>query len=235
MTPAYVQLADDLRARILAGELTEGERLPSETALASQAGVSRSTVREALRTLQEGGFVERPSPRMMVVRPLGPDPAARPLAEALRRRRATFAHLCEALQVLEPELIALAARRATARDLSRLRQSLDAQEAVVADVDAFSALDTDFHLQIAAIAANPALTLARAPLSELLLPAALRLMRTPEMTAYALRYHRRMVEEIEAGDGDTAAALSRRHVRDFRVSWERAGFDPDAPIDASTR
>lgn len=227
---AYERLADSLRERILTGALGEGQRLPPESALAAQAGVSRSTVREALRTLQEGGYVERPSPRMMVVRRLGADPSARPLAEALRRRRATFEHLCEALLVLEPELIGIAAARATGSDLERLHAQVDEQQRVVGDVDAFSALDVAFHLEIAAISANPALILARAPLSELLLPAALRVMRTPAMTAYALRYHRRMLEAIEVGDADTAAALSRRHVEDFRTTWVQAGLDPGEPL-----
>ncbi|HEY4830107.1 MAG TPA: winged helix-turn-helix domain-containing protein, partial [Solirubrobacteraceae bacterium] len=52
---AYEQLADKIRASILAGDLREGQRIPSEAQLAGDAGVSRSTVREALRLLQESG------------------------------------------------------------------------------------------------------------------------------------------------------------------------------------
>ena len=66
---AYEQLAGQIRARILAGELAEGDRLPSELALAREAQVSRGTVREALRLLEEAGFVERASPRILVVAP----------------------------------------------------------------------------------------------------------------------------------------------------------------------
>ena len=73
---AYEQLAGQIRARILAGELAEGDRLPSELALAREAQVSRGTVREALRLLEEAGFVERASPRILVVRrPRGEEPA----------------------------------------------------------------------------------------------------------------------------------------------------------------
>ena len=68
VTRAYEQLAAVLRRRIDSGALKPGDRLPSETGLAQQAGVSRSTVREALRTLQEAGFIERASPKVMVVR-----------------------------------------------------------------------------------------------------------------------------------------------------------------------
>ena len=74
---AYDQLAGLLRERITSGDLREGDRLPSETALAKQAGVSRSTVREALRILEQGGLVERASPRIMVVSDRTDNPAFR--------------------------------------------------------------------------------------------------------------------------------------------------------------
>lgn len=227
----YEKVADGLRTRILTGALPEGERLPSEARLAQQLGVSRSTVREALRALLEGGYLERTSPRVVRVRPLGAGPEVFPLTEALRRQRITFEHLCEALIVLEPALIRLAATRVTPADLELLESNLEQQQEAIDDVDAFSPLDDAFHLEIAALAASPALLLARAPLSELLVPTALLVMRRPEMTAHALRYHRRMFEEIQAADPDTAAALCLRHVADFREAWVLAGFDPAAPID----
>ena len=99
---AYEQLAGLLRERITSGDLREGDRLPSETALAKQAGVSRSTVREALRILEQGGLVERASPRIMVVSDRTDVPAFRELRRELRRRNVTFHHLHEALLDLRP-------------------------------------------------------------------------------------------------------------------------------------
>src|SRR5258705_4579184 len=89
---AYEQLSALLRERITSGDLRVGERLPSETSLAEQAGVSRSTVREALRTLQEARLIQRASPRVMVVALRTDDPAFRELRHALRRRNVTFHH-----------------------------------------------------------------------------------------------------------------------------------------------
>ena len=99
---AYEQLAGLLRERITSGDLREGDRLPSETALAKQAGVSRSTVREALRILEQGGLVERASPRIMVVSDRSDDPGFRELRRELRRHNVTFHHLHEALMTLRP-------------------------------------------------------------------------------------------------------------------------------------
>ncbi len=222
---AYEQLADLLRERIMSGDLREGERLPSETDLAAQAGVSRSTVREAFRTLQEAGLIERSSPRVMVVRRRTDDPAYRELMHALRRQNVTFHHLHEALLVLEPELVRLATERADAHDLRVLRESLDAQDRHLDHFNEWSRLDEEFHLTIAEITANPALIIARAPITKLLLPTLHSFMRTRSMTEHATRYHHRIVVEMEHRDPDTASAVMRRHVNDFRVAWEKAGLD----------
>src|SRR2546423_2167744 len=114
---AYEQLAEALRESINAGILGEGDRLPSEARIAEQAGVSRSTVREALRMLQEAGLIERASPKVMVVSAQNDDPSHRELTAALRRRNVTFHHLHEALMTIEPELTRLATERAESGDI----------------------------------------------------------------------------------------------------------------------
>lgn len=222
---AYEQLAAVLRERITAGDLREGERLPSETLLATQAGVSRSTVREALRTLQEAGLIERSSPRVMVVARRTEDPAFRELRHELRRRRVTFHHLHEALVLLEPELARFAALRADAADIRTLRELIALQEQHLGHFQEWSRLDVEFHLAIAETSGNPALIIAREPITQLLLPTLHRFMDSTLMTEAATAFHVRMADEIEAGDPDTAAAVTRRHVNDFRKAWERHGLD----------
>jgi GntR family transcriptional regulator, transcriptional repressor for pyruvate dehydrogenase complex len=227
---AYEQLADVLRERIQAGALREGERLPSELSLARQAGVSRSTVREALRMLQEGGLIERASARVMVVRSHDEGPAHRELKAVMRRRNVTFRHLHEALLVMEPELTRLATERVTEADLRALRENLDAQQRNLENFVEWSRLDDELHLMIAEMSGNPALIVARAPISQLLLPVLYRFMKSSALTVAALRYHHRIMAEIEARDPGLAAAVMRRHVDDFRIAWERSGLDLDLPI-----
>jgi GntR family transcriptional repressor for pyruvate dehydrogenase complex len=227
---AYEQLASVLRERITSGALREGDRLPSEAALAQQAGVSRSTVREALRTLQEAGLIGRASPKVMVVRQQTDDPAYRELTHALRRRRVTFHHLHEALLTIEPELTRLAAERADAADVRELRANLDAQGRALEHYAEWSRLDEEFHLTIAEMSANPALVIARTPITQLLLPTVHGFIASAKQTSAALRFHERILSEIEAHDPDLAAAVMRRHVNDFRVAWERSGLDFELEI-----
>jgi GntR family transcriptional repressor for pyruvate dehydrogenase complex len=266
---AYDQLAGLLRERITSGDLRVGDRLPSESALAEQAGVSRSTVREALRILEQGGLVERASPRIMVVadRSEGPGfrelrsalrqhnvtfhhlheammtldpeltrfaaqradrsegPGFRELRSALRQHNVTFHHLHEAMMTLDPELTRFAAQRADRSDVKELNEALEAQEEHLGHLAEWSRLDVEFHSMLAEIAANPALVIAREPISQLLMPALYRFMDTRDMAEHATKYHRRIVEEIEVRDPDTAAAVMRRHINDWRTAWERRGLD----------
>jgi DNA-binding FadR family transcriptional regulator len=227
---AYEKLAEVLREQIIAGTLREGDRLPSETALGVQAGVSRSTVREALRTLQEAGMIERASPKIMVVSGQTDDPAYREVTRALRRRKVTFHHLHEALLTLEPELTRLAAAVADGSDVAALRAIVNAQERHLEHFREWSRLDEEFHLTIAEISGNPALIIARAPITGLLLPTLNRFMVSSTLTRHAQRYHRRILAEIESHEPELAATVVRRHVDDFRAAWENAGLDFDEQI-----
>jgi GntR family transcriptional repressor for pyruvate dehydrogenase complex len=235
---AYEQLAASIRDAILAGELADGHRLPSETALAAEAGVSRSTVREALRVLQESGFLERSSPKILVVRAHTEVPAFRAMTHALRRRTVTFAALHEALLLLEPELARLAAERRDQDDLDALAAILGDQRAHATDYPAWCRLDEAFHVAIAEASANAPLVLARATLGQLLIPTVAQLVDNERATHAAIEFHERLHTEIVSGDAELAALVARRHVEDFAAAWERSGLgyhrDISELIDAAT-
>ncbi|MEV4420973.1 FCD domain-containing protein [Patulibacter sp. NPDC049589] len=228
---AYEVLAGELRRRIESGELAVGARLPSEIALAEQESVSRSTVREALRTLQEAGLVRRPSPRVLVVAPEDAR-SADEVHRALRRSRVTFRDLHEALLVFEPAVTRLATERADPVALRGLAANLRAQEAHLNDFEEWNRLDQEFHLSIAEASGNPALLIARSPITDLLLPMLGGFMVSPKLTARALRFHHRILEEMQVGDAEAAALMTRKHVDDFRRGWELAGLDMDLEVGA---
>ncbi len=222
---AYEALATMIRDRILSGELSEGDRIPSETALAREAQVSRSTVREALRTLEEAGLVARASPKIMVVQRANDERANSELQGALRRNNVTFHHLHEALLVLDPELTRLAAMRADAAGIARLEANLAQQAKSLDDFVAWSELDHEFHLAVADMSGNPVLSMAWRPISDLLQPVLQTFMSRPELTQRGLDFHRRILEEIEVRDSDAAALMARKHANDLRTTWEQAGLN----------
>ena len=147
-----------------------------------------------------------------------------------RRRNVTFHHLHEALLVLEPELTRLATMRADSAGIAQLEVNLQAQAASVADFAEWNRLDQEFHLTIAEMSANPALVIARSPISDLLMPVLRRFVVSREHSERALDFHHRILEEIQARDPEAAALMVRKHVNEMRTGWERAGLNFDAEI-----
>jgi GntR family transcriptional regulator, transcriptional repressor for pyruvate dehydrogenase complex len=227
---AYDELAAAIRARILKGDFVDGQRLPSEAALAHEAQVSRSTVREALRVLQEGGFVERVSPKVLVVRRQIGNPAHREVSRALRHRNVSFDHLYEALLFLDPQFARIAAQRASPSEIAQLEENVAGQEAALDDFETWSRLHEEFHLIMAAISNNPALEIVRAPITDLLLPTLLSFVRSEEQTQSGVIFHRGILDGIRDRDPDRAAAMAERHITRFRSRWEGTGLAVDATI-----
>ena len=83
MTPAYRVVSEDLRQRIVRGEIQEGQPFPTETDLATRFGVHRSTIREGLRQLEQDGLLQRVGKRLVVTIPRHSD-LARAAERALR-------------------------------------------------------------------------------------------------------------------------------------------------------
>jgi DNA-binding FadR family transcriptional regulator len=128
-TRASLQIVDQARDLITRGDLKPGDRLPSERKLAEILGVGRTTVREALRTMESLGLVEvRPGEGTFLA-----DPTARRRPELLGTDGvdswSTQLNLLELRAVLEPPLAGLAARRATPEHLVRMRAALTAVRA----------------------------------------------------------------------------------------------------------
>lgn len=124
--PSYVQVASQLRALILGGTLSPGERLPAEGDLASQFGVSRSTAREALRLLAAEGLIETRRGVTGGAFIVHPDPAdlERALSVAVNLAagtdRLSMAELFETWEITQVPAAALAARRRTDDEAARL-------------------------------------------------------------------------------------------------------------------
>jgi GntR family transcriptional repressor for pyruvate dehydrogenase complex len=165
--PAYQLLADELRADITSGRLQPGERLPPEPELCVRTGVSRSTVREALRLLASQHLIV--TTRGVTGGSFVAHPDAEQLSEALStglnlltKAAVGFADLLELRRALEIPAAALAATRRTDAHLAELRAALFDPD--LDDFDVMLRAHTAFHAGVAKATCNPLYELVTRPL-----------------------------------------------------------------------
>ncbi|MEE8173113.1 MAG: FadR/GntR family transcriptional regulator, partial [Alphaproteobacteria bacterium] len=149
---APARLAAQLREQILRGTYPDGQRLPAERQMAAQNGVSRGTVREALRLLEQGALlIRRRGSGSYVSYPAESDGAERDdVAEITSPLQ-----LLEVRLALEPQMVRLAARNMTARDIAGLEEALVHMQSAEHDEETFSHWDKIFHRRIAEGTRNP--------------------------------------------------------------------------------
>lgn len=196
------------------GVVPPGERFPTERELAEQLGVSRVTVREALRALEQSGMVEIRRGRFGGTYVIGTD--ARPSKSRARRMaKALGRDLQDSLDLrwaVEPATAELAARRRSDEDVVRARELLREAENAPREPRALRSADSRFHLALADMAESPSLAAAAADLqlrlSELL--SALPIL--DESLRHSRAQHARILEAIEARDGAAARAAMEEHL-----------------------
>jgi len=119
----YEQIVQQIEDSILKGDLSEGSQLPAERDLAKQFGVSRTAVREAIKALQEKGLVDAFPGRGTFVTKGTSNSMRRYLDRLIKSGEPDgWAHVVEMREILEPEIAALAAVRATDQDLATMRE-----------------------------------------------------------------------------------------------------------------
>ncbi len=238
--PAYKVVEQSIRKSVLDGTLSLGSMLPGETELADQLGVTRPTVREAFRSLENSGLIGRGPRRRMVVTA----PASHVVSDAMHNSMVlhgvSYRELWEVNIALEPAAADLAARsvanssvandRADSGLLQAIEANLEWTSRVLADPDELARADIEFHELVAQASGNRALLLAREPLGQLLLPAYRTVIREIGPGRRLFEAHTRIFEAIRGADHETARDWMTKHIVDFRRGCELAGLDLDDPV-----
>lgn len=149
------QVTQGLMEFIDAHDLAPGDKLPSESQLAEEFGVSRPVIREALKSLQGEGIIEIVTGKQAVILPVSSAILRKFFERAIAFRSASFMHLIEVRRGIEIECAMLAAERATQSDLDALQACLLKMQASLKQHEEFAEHDVQFHLLIASAARNP--------------------------------------------------------------------------------
>jgi GntR family transcriptional regulator, transcriptional repressor for pyruvate dehydrogenase complex len=227
--PVYRLVYDSIQRQILSGQLRNGDLLPTETRLAEQFGVNRSSVREGIRILEQSGFVERKAgKRLQVALPHFVDVASG-VSRAMRLHKVTFRELWEGSLAIEPVVTRYAAERITSDEIAELRRNIEQMEKA-SSVGRVVELDIDFHNLLAQAARNRALILAREPISLLFMPAGRAILPKLKTQQRIIDAHHAILAAIERRDIAEAESWMSRHIQDFRRGYERTGLDMDRPL-----
>ena len=215
------QIADELRRLIVSGELSEGDSLGHELDLIERFGVSRPSLREALRILEAEGLISVVRGMLGGVVVHEPDGrmTARTAALVLQARNVSLADVHEARSLLEPTAVrVVASLRSRRAAVSELRQLIDEQLRVMMDPEAFGRANARFHERLVALAGNQTLSIVAEMLNEIVARAVTVVSKTgPARSSMAtrrrgIRSQERLVSLIEAGKASEAEAHWRAHM-----------------------
>jgi DNA-binding FadR family transcriptional regulator len=212
---AYEQVYDQLRAMILSGELSRGQRLPAEAALATQFGVSRGTIREALRLLVAENLIRTAKGQgggnfVML-------PTVDHISRFVQRNIELLSHtddvtlpeFLEARELIEIFAVRQAAIRRTEEDIEALRDTLSNSEL---SAEEQYIQNKEFHSVLVDVCGNALLQIAAQPIFSVLHTHLARFGLPDDFSRQVCSEHGVILKEIEAGDPDAAEARMREHL-----------------------
>lgn len=233
-------LAGVLREKILQGELPEGADLPTERDLGEQAGLSRATVREALRILEGEGLISTRVGRN------GGSAVARPSSATIERsvgifirgQRIRFEAVLETRAAIEPSSARFAALHRTEEDLAELERCHAKLEQASHDNDlpAYVKANLDWHVQVVRASHNELLIAFISAVAQPVYEATdVEGFNSQEVRGAVIHAHRKVMDAIRDGDGDAAARRMERHVGAYISDVRKATRDRDGATRMETQ
>ncbi|QIH06336.1 MULTISPECIES: FadR/GntR family transcriptional regulator [Pseudomonas] len=204
------QALEQLRLRITQGAWAIGQRLPTEPELAAELGISRNTVREAMRVLAFSGLIDVRQGDGSYLRAV-----ADPLDMLQALSQCSLEHARETRQILEVEAVGLAALRRTEQDLKELAIALDDSSGHFhGDLDRYIACDLVFHQRLVDAAHNPTLSQLYRYFSSVVGAQLRQTLNVTPRRQDIFDRHQHLLDAIEQGDAERAKNISRQMINE---------------------
>jgi len=212
----YVEVLDRLISAISTSEFPPGSQLPSEKELMGMVGVGRPAIREAMQALQQMGLIRiSHGERARVINPT-PDVIVNQISAAMIMMLSTNPHGLEELKeirlLLEAGLVRMATRRATARDLERLAETLRELKQARGDSQRFVAADMQFHTVIAEMSGNSMIAAVSRGMLDWLSRFKRDLVSVAGAERLTIEEHERIFQAVKTGNAEAAARAMEDHV-----------------------
>lgn len=211
----YEEVAKQIE-RLILEKLHPGDKLPPERELAQMLGVSRSSIRDAIRSLELIGMVEPRQGAGTVVREISAESLINPLAALLTRQKQLVGELLDFRMMLEPPLAARAATHASPEEIAEMEEILRRQEEKLLRGELAVEEDSDFHYSIAMASGNSIVLKVLDMLMDLLRETRERSLQVEGRPQKSVGGHRRILGAIKRNDAEAAKSAMRRHIEDVQ-------------------
>ena len=207
----YEEIARQIE-KMITEKMKPGDRLPPERQLADMFGVSRSSIRDAIRTLELSGLVEARQGLGTVVREHSADAVINPLTQVLVQKRKLVGELLDVRKMIEPPLAARAAVHATSDEVAEMDSILRRQEEKMRGGELAIEEDNEFHYAIALAADNSVVLKVLDVLMDLLRETRERSLQVEGRPERSMAGHREILDAIKRQDAAGAEAAMCRHI-----------------------
>ncbi len=214
----YEEIVAKVKDMIEEGRLKSGEKLPGERELAEVFHVSRSSVREALRSLESHGYLESRQGDGTYIARQPVESLVTPLASVILTEKDGQMELFEMRRMIEPHVAYLAAERATPEEILMMEEALELQEEEIAQGGTGTEVDKSFHYLMAKATKNKVFIRIADSIMDLLAESRDKYLQVEGRPEKSILRHRQLLEAIKAGDQDLAAKIMREHLTDIENS-----------------
>jgi len=215
----FEQIADQIEQRILNGELRSGDRLPTERVLAEQFQASRTAVREAMKILAQKGLVEMRPGRGTIVINGAPEAMQNSIGLVMKLQVGEVGgsdNLVEVREILETEIAALAAARATEDEIAAMREAIRVMDVSLSDADTYIAADNQFHRALAKATQNSLILILIDSIVNPLSEQRKHIFAVEGGPERGQFHHRRILESIIRRNPENARAAMHAHLQQVR-------------------
>lgn len=217
------RVADLMLETILERDLSPGDQLPSERELSEQYGVSRTVIREAVRSLTAKGVVDVLSGRGLSVAAVEAEAVSSSMSLYLRgnHREIPYNLIHEVRTTIEPEIAGLAAERATDEGIEGLRALHQRMQDSLGDIETAAQVDVEFHLALARMTQNELFVIVLDSIGTIMVEIRRAKLSLPVDHGNSVREHNRILTAVAKRDAEGARTAMRRHLDEGNRLWER--------------
>ena len=222
----YEEIVAKIKDMVEKGRFKSGDQLPVERELAEVFRVSRSSVREALRSLESQGFIESRQGDGTYIASQPVESLVRPLASVIFTEKDDQMELFEMRRMIEPDLAYLAAERATEEEIAMMEKVLVLQEEQIERGDFSTDVDRNFHYIMARAAKNKVILRIADNIMDLLAESREQNLQVEGRPQRSILRHREVLEAIRARDPERAEKCMLEHLMDIEISLFGASGRP---------